>query len=621
MDFDSTCQDGSLSNTYVIRPCSQSSLLDLNFRWPPLWLIDTFRKAIPELAEVSGRRAPSKWVGTLVSYLNKRLRRRLLGAAAAKTHQMKWILREESALSAMLLHMEPAGQLAKTLRNRRRSRTVYSTYPTSPIIGQALAKYVCDNIAAEGPKRNPIRILDPSMEGAPLLLETAFEACSRAASRSESGRWRSFILSGVDQNPASPAIAGEILRAWKSHSAATAMELDLQCQDAFEALGRAGALDAVVNNPPWGASTDGANGERLSQYGPYAGYRDPYIAFASSALRKLDSAAPFGFVLPFQVLTAASAGGLRLEFLENSHLDKVVLLPRSAFPRATVRTVMLLGRRRRNGERQKGMFVVRYPLTRRLDDHCEPTSTTLDHQTVAGLGAAAWMPVARSGPPFFPASRVRPLGDLGKVLLGIEPYGVGRGCPKQTSRELRDRPFTFAEAVRDTTPIVRSRDISRFVVRPSTEHVRMGPWLVAPRDHLKFVNKPRVFVRQICSRDGSLVAAVAPRGVVARYGVFTIVCERIDPIILCVLLNSRAVAHFVRWNCPGFHKESFGRVTASDLRVLSIPEVLIGRSRMLRLLRVEAARVMKQKQLSGDDLPAKARAAFDALIDHAFGVQ
>lgn len=541
-------------------------LIALDFRWPTAFSRDAFRRAHAELGFALWRRPLDNWPKALTSYLRRRLDERLLDIPAHDEDALKWALREISALGAMLMHLRPTNAADQIgLINGRRSRTQYGTYPTSPRVAQAAARYVWNRLrSSRGRTSKPCFILDPTMEGGPMLLEMAFLASGRAVL----GHTYDLVLSGVDQNPISAPFVRTLLDGWRSRSFGGNFSIDLTCQDAIDSLVRSESLDAILNNPPWGAGTDGASSERLSQYGPYVGYRDPYIAFVSLGLARLNPTRPFAFVLPFQLLMAASAAGLRQELLENAQLEHIILLPRKAFPRATVKTVLLLGYRRRNGERLRGMQVVRYPIETRLSDRSVPVVSDLDGNLMASLTSAPWMTVIHANPPFVPAAQTTRLGQIADVLLGVEPYRIGRGRPKQTQQVVARRPFTFDQFRNGTVPVARSRNIRRFSVGTTSEFIRFGPWLAARGRNLEISGKPRVFVRQICARDGSLVAAVAPYGMVARYGVFTVVCDQISPDILCAILNSTVVARYVRFSCASYHKESFGRITIGDLREL-----------------------------------------------------
>jgi hypothetical protein len=411
------------------------TLLALDFRWPTAVSRDAFRRAHAELGFALSRRALDNWPKALTSYLRRRLDERLRDIPEHDEDALKWALREISALAAMLMHLRPTNAADQIgLINGRRSRTQYGTYPTSPRVAQAAARYVWNRLrSSRGRASKPYFILDPTMEGGPMLLEMAFLASGKAARTAHYvlGHTYDLVLSGVDQNPISAPFVTTLLDTWRSRSFAENFSIHLTCQDAIDSLVGSESLDAILNNPPWGAGTDGASSERLSQYGPYVGYRDPYIAFVSLGLARLNATRPFAFVLPFQLLMAASAAGLRQELLENAQLEHMILLPRKAFPRATVKTVMLLGYRRRNGERLRGMQVVRYPIETRLSDRSFPVVSALDGNAMARLTSSPWMTVIHANPPFVPAAQATRLGQIADVLLGVEPYRIGEAGPSK----------------------------------------------------------------------------------------------------------------------------------------------------------------------------------------------
>jgi hypothetical protein len=112
---------------------------------------------------------------------------------------------------------------------------------------------------------------------------------------------------------------------------------------------------------------------------------------------------------------------------------------------------------------------------------------------------------------------------------------------------------------------------------------------------------------------------------VARYGVFTVVCDQVSPDILCAILNSTVVARYVRFSCASYHKESFGRITIGDLRELPIPVALLSPERSverLTLYRKLISKVARAKaaMVIGDRKSAKqATEEIDLLIELAFG--
>jgi TaqI-like C-terminal specificity domain/N-6 DNA Methylase len=508
-------------------------------------------------------------------------------------------LREMSALAAMLMHLTVNHRSAAQaqIANERRTRTPYGTYPTSPQIASAMARYILRHLTSRAGPRRALRIMDPTLEGGPTLLELGFQIRSKQSGRR--GSIPDVVLIGADQNPLSASLVATLLSSWDDRDREKSPQFDLRTADAFETLESGEPIDAISNNPPWGALTDGATNARVTPFGPYVGYRDPYIALVSTGLKRLRPGAPFAYVLPFQVLTAPSASRLREELLSKSILDHIVLLPRNAFPRATIKSVLLLGRRLGSRLNRRALRVVKYPMMRKLSDTSLPAVSTTAQRELLTVRGAPWLAIARSGTPVIPHRLTCLLGSVAEVSAGLRPYGRGRGTPKQTARTLRERPFTFSTPTAGTTPVLRSGDIRRYGTTASTEYTRIGRWLAYTGEHVKFRQHTRVFVREICGRDGSLVAAVAPSGVIARHGVFDIRPTRLSARIICALLNSTWVAKYVASSCAGFHKESFGRVTAKDLRTIPIPLSLLDEADAPESRRVQGEVVRLVKCLRG----------------------
>ena len=552
------------------------ALLRLDHRWPPMSLIASYRRACDALTKQLRSPPTRPWQPTVETFFRQLLSDRLKAIGPTDEPTLRTALREMSALAAMLMHLTVTHRSAAQaqIANERRTRTPYGTYPTSPSITSAMARYILRHLTRRGGSRHALRIVDPTMEGGPTLLELGFQIQSNQSGRP--GSVPGVVIEGVDQNPLFASLVSTLLNSWRCRDGERPPQFDLQTADAFEILERGEPLSAISNNPPWGALTDGATNARVSPFGPYVGYRDPYIALVSTGLKRLRPCAPFAYVLPFQVLTAPSASGLREELLSKSCLDHVVLLPRNAFPRATIKSVLLLGRRLGPRLRRGALHVVKYPMTRALSDRSLPAVSTTSHRELLAVRGGPWLAIARSGMPVVVPRRLTCLlGSVAEVSAGLRPYGRGRGNPKQTARTLRERPFTFSIPTAGTTPVLRSGDIRRFGTTASTEFTRIGGWLAYTGEHVKFCRLKRVFVREICGRDGSLVAAVAPPGVIARHGIFEVRPTELSAHILCALLNSRWVANYVASSCAGFHKESFGRVTAKDLRKIPIPRSLL----------------------------------------------
>ena len=533
---------------------TQTLLLRLQDRWPCTCSRAAFIRMRATVAEFA---AVDPWASAMARIVRFLAEEQSEYCQARAPHAK---LRCLSAAIAMLVHLTPGrtSSGAPVAINRRRTRTPYGSYPTPPLVARAIALHLKDSFIR---KRRPITIFDPSIEGAPILLE-----CSHVFAR------RQVQLIGVDRSPAAIAACHALFAYAHRQNPDAYLLPNLVRGDAFQVMETLDPIDAFVNNPPWGERRfhdwlDTHAGES------YSGAKEPYILFVSRGLQILKNGAPFGLVLPGQLASAKNATKLRARLAEDCVFTSITTLPRQCFPRATVRALLLLGFKRRKGETTQRVYLVHYPMTPRLNDDCKPTTRTISQSRLSRSGRP-WFPcISVERKPNFRAKTIN-LGDIADISIGIIPYRVGRGTPRQTEAIVREKSYTLAAFEPGSVPILRSRHVLSYRGDPPDEYMRLGPHLAYIGDHGFSRFQRRVLVRELCARDGRLVAAPAPAGVVPRYGVFSIRLAGISENVLCAILNSSTIAQYVRTTCDGVFRESFNRIRANDLRFMPMPELL-----------------------------------------------
>ncbi len=176
-----------------------------------------------------------------------------------------------------------------------------------------------------------------------------------------------------------------------------------------------------------------------------------------------------------------------------------------------------------------------------------------------------------------------PLGSLAVVASGVQLYGEGKGYPPQTPEVVRLRPFSFSGPGAGTTPAIRGRDVQPFRVLDPKQYVRFGRWLARVGAHQAYRRESRIFVRELCRRDGRLSAAPARDGFVPLHGVLTVLPGRIDPRILVGILNSGTAAAYVRAHTASFSKVDFQRITVEELRQMPVPAAALDAATCIEL--------------------------------------
>jgi N-6 DNA Methylase/TaqI-like C-terminal specificity domain len=516
-------------------------------------------------------------------------------------HRPDWLQRLASIL-AMLMHYAVDVRSRSLLVNRRRPRSPFPTYPMSPAAARLLAELVtslllerefpavCDRArAAESHAERALafRILDPSFESGQLLLEVAQAILRRLHRRHPAGTRAARFLAqasleklfrdslwGIDRNPlAIPAFRLLVSLLGAEHGFSGLEPRRLFAGDACDLLqGREfPSFDGVVNNPPWGEELAQRERDQLHDRFPSVQHRaDTYVSFSELIVTALRPAGGFAILLPSQAITARNAAGLRELLLDQTRLERLILLPRAAFGDASVRGLVLSGRVRPVPVSPSCRITI-YPLVKRLAGTDPPRSFQVPGKAFARVGTHSWSTLFAARDPVASWRSTIPLGSLAVVASGVQLHGVGRGDPKQTRAVVRRRRFSLSGPSLGATPAVRGRNLRPFhLLRPEV-YVRFGSWLARIGQHGAYRLRNRIFVRELCRRDGRLTAAAARDGWIPLHGVLTVLPNRIDPRVLMGILNSGQAAEYVRAHAASMSKVDFQRITVGELQRMPIP--------------------------------------------------
>jgi type I restriction-modification system DNA methylase subunit len=109
-----------------------------------------------------------------------------------------------------------------------------------------------------------------------------------------------------------------------------------------ESAEKAYGFDAVIGNPPYGASFGESEAKYFREkYEVFRGVKDVYTCFIESSVRRLDDGGRFSFIIPSAWLGGPEYKTLRT-FLLRYQIDTVILLPFDVFADAYVDTAILV---------------------------------------------------------------------------------------------------------------------------------------------------------------------------------------------------------------------------------------------------------------------------------------
>lgn len=336
-------------------------------------------------------------------------------------------------------------------------------------------------------------------------------------------------------------------------------------------------FSAVVGNPPYGALLLEEETGYLKRFYPQQNYQlDTYMLFVERALDTLLRQGGYlGMIIPNPWLTNVLQTKMRQFVLQSSTIKEVVhfTFPVFARAKAVVDTEIVVLQTPKSPSAPKAYIVSELGADGLIDT---TKATTIEHQQddwISSEGAsiniflnAAERQMARKI-----AAAGPPIGLSLNISVGMKPYQVGKGVPKQTRDDVTNRVFDSETALSaEYRQYLRGSDIGRYrVASENHRYIRYGRWLAEPRASARFDVCPKIVLRQT---GDSLVAALDQNGLICMNNMHVLVPRgpEIDIYYLLGLLNSRLFNWYYQSLNPEMG-EALAEVKKTNVERLPVP--------------------------------------------------
>jgi hypothetical protein len=340
---------------------------------------------------------------------------------------------------------------------------------------------------------------------------------------------------------------------------------DLNCfnwRREFPAVFEAGGFDAVIGNPPYGASSTDAEAWYLARtYETYRRIPDSYVAFVEQAHRLLKDGGRFGFITP-----SAWLGGPRYrpvrEWLLSKTIESLVLLPFDVFRDAYIDTAIVITANA-DPRPQHRVAVLEYPKRAKI------ARIAGDEKSFRRVPQRAWLKtedkkfILDAGMLTLLARiRARSSERFADQLEMVR--GVLFDAGLLTKRPKTDAHLRYFEG-----------DVYRYAVNWKADRwVEYGPKMKEyPRDPGWFKGE-RILLRRLVNRQRRLMATVVHQEAVNNKNLYVLRPLKLLSANFCLgVLNSRLVARMYLAQVSQATKDDFPQVTIKDIMALPFPTV------------------------------------------------
>ncbi len=313
----------------------------------------------------------------------------------------------------------------------------------------------------------------------------------------------------------------------------------------FPKVFKKGGFDAVIGNPPWGATFGKEDLIYLLKKHPIVPTKtkDSYLFFISKAIELAKKGGYIGFITPNTWLLINSAKSFREAFLAYA-IDEIRDYGDGVFKKAIVESSTFVMRKDKDPEGKcrairlrRGVITTNQEVSKALwlngDEYARILleSDHISDQFIKKLKTFS-----------------KPFKAECTIIFGIKPYQVGHGTPPQTEEILKSRLYHSDVSHGDEwKPLLLGTDVNRYQIDyPKNQYIKYGKWLMYTSNETQMVG-PKILMRRT---SDCLRCSFDENGYYAQNSLFIIYSPTVPLKLLLALLNSRLLGYVYKLRNP-----------------------------------------------------------------------
>ena len=392
---------------------------------------------------------------------------------------------------------------------------------------------------------------------------------------------------------------------------------------------RKSGFDAVIGNPPYGATIDRDQVAYCVGHSPMIrAFPDSYCMFVTQGASLLKHEGVLSYIVPNTFCDLESCVDLRKWLLTEKRLEWFWQTG-WAFKAAVVDTLVFGLRNVRPGTFRE--LQIEAGDRRYVREYCSFLQNDLAKIDYRNSTESRELLTRVNS-----VRRTMPLARLATVRAGVKLYEKGKGIPAQTAETLKERPFTVREACPPGWRVLyRGTDVTRYALARVSETVKYGAWLAAPRKPELF-DEPKILMRRT---DDRLMSCLDSQGAVCVNSchVIQFIGEVFDQMSYCYLLgllNSKLMQTIFELTNPQMVGKVFAEIkviyverlpirtidfdnpaeVAKHDRMVALVDRMLELNRQLQAAKIDHDKTLLQRQIDATDIQ------IDRLVYDLYGL-
>lgn len=357
-----------------------------------------------------------------------------------------------------------------------------------------------------------------------------------------------------------PEIAGEMVFDWEKE---------------FPEIFENGGFDIVVGNPPYVFARDNFSEIEKNYYIKNyvsSNYQiNTYILFMEKSFKLLKNKGYASMIVPNSWLMMYSGKGIREYILEKIKLLEIVNLVGHSFENVNVETVIYFG------YKEKGEFVTRVLLNKGKEfiySHSKNSISFINEEEKLFKVFSDECSEEINKKIF---KNSISLDEIVEIKAGLQAYEKGKGIPKQTEEDVKNRPYDYTYKFdEETYKYLEGNNVVRYSINWSGQYLKYGENLAAPRS-VELFNGKKIIIREI--------TGAFPKNIISTYteefylynrsniGIIEKENKKIDLKYILVVLNSTLISYYFMKNTAKSVRKLFPKIILNDLRKFPFKEI------------------------------------------------
>lgn len=270
--------------------------------------------------------------------------------------------------------------------------------------------------------------------------------------------------------------------------------------NSFHHIFKKGKFDCVIGNPPYGAAiNDKIENYLVEKFSKTYEYQvNSFVLFIEQGYNILKNDGKLGLIIPGVLLTQHYFSKVRYFLLRNFQLNNIALCRYKVFEQAeTAETISFAFSKNSSPDN------IKYFIANNYNEFGNSEYITVSAQKFLEANRYEMNLLSSSKKEInLKKKPVILLGEIAIPIMGIKPYQVGKGSPKQTRKIVDDRIFDASKQKNKTyKQYIIGKDITRYKIEPKEiRYISYGVHLAEPRQTAPFEDNEKIVIRQTADK-------------------------------------------------------------------------------------------------------------------------